>query len=176
MVNWESSCTGKIYLAVCVLVASTITFLAAYLLLDVKHGYPLSISGAKKLMPFLQVHGNQYAVQNASSYSVWGSDGSDWQWPVSVSEPLKCRHPGIVKICGKPRKRFLILFYQNEPDPMLRNRPSDGLSHFGCCDGVDMVYTSNRSLFAMADAVEFPAKYLPTMPTRAKKISAFHGN
>ncbi|XP_065182167.1 alpha-(1,3)-fucosyltransferase B-like [Sycon ciliatum] len=36
-----------------------------------------------------------------------------------------------------------------------------------------MVYTSNKSLFAIADAVEFPAANLPTMPTRANKYQIF---
>ena len=41
------------------------------------------------------------------------------------------------------------------------------MSHFGCCDGIAMVYTTNRSLYSTADIVEFHPRNLPNpLPPR----------
>ncbi|XP_065194526.1 alpha-(1,3)-fucosyltransferase 10-like [Sycon ciliatum] len=110
---------------------------------------------------------NPYGLKRSLVSEVWGNDGesSAYAWPVSVSE-LKCKHPDTVRVCTKHRATFLILSYRHEP--FVTHPPQNGLSHFGCCDGVNLVYTSNKSWFAQADLVDFHSPHLPVpLPVRA---------
>ena len=108
---------------------------------------------------------------------VWGSGDSPAFWPSQVV-PYKCNRPTEVEVCVESRKRIIVLFYDKVTPyskiPFLIKHPKDSLSHFVCCDGIDVVYTSNRSLFAQADIVEFMAEnFPPTMPKRAHDRQAF---
>ena len=107
---------------------------------------------------------------------VWGGGETPNFWPSQVAS-YKCHRPNEVEVCVQSRKRIIILLYDNIPFGNVRfliNQPKDSLSHFVCCDGIDVVYTTNRVLFAQADIVEFMAHKFPSpMPKRAHDRQAF---
>ena len=108
--------------------------------------------------------------------NVWGGGDTLNFWPSQVAS-YKCHRPNEVEVCVESRKKVVILLYDNilfSNLHFLTSQPKDSLSHFICCDGIDVVYTTNRSLFTQADIVEFMAHKLPSpMPKRAHDRQAF---
>eukprot|EP00117_Sycon_ciliatum_P044416 scpid53118/ scgid32053/ Alpha-(1,3)-fucosyltransferase 11; Fucosyltransferase XI; Galactoside 3-L-fucosyltransferase 11 len=125
--------------------------------------------------------GRQYSTETelAKVSAVWGSEGATYAWPRSVMLYAQCRHPGKVAVCRKPRKQFLVLLWDERywsfanDHPFSVRPPSDGLLHFGCCDGVDMVYTTDRTKLAVADIVDFHPRYNKHMPKRGHPHQVF---
>lgn len=108
---------------------------------------------------------------------VWGGGGgADFAWPKSVLYD-QCVHPNEVLVCVESRKKFIILFYDKllmDEYPFVQIPPSDQLLHFGCCNGVDMVYTMDRKFLPIADVVEFNARQFPDpLPERGHKNQLF---
>eukprot|EP00117_Sycon_ciliatum_P027033 scpid79626/ scgid1529/ Alpha-(1,3)-fucosyltransferase B; Galactoside 3-L-fucosyltransferase len=118
-----------------------------------------------------------YHKQLVQISKVWGQYGLVFSWPHTVKNTMPtCRHPGMVQICQNPRKRLIILYWNAVAGEynFTMFPPSDGLLHFGCCDGIDMIYTTDRKMFAVADIIEFAAPELPDpLPSKGHKYQLF---
>ncbi|XP_065179716.1 alpha-(1,3)-fucosyltransferase 11-like [Sycon ciliatum] len=137
----------------------------------------LSGTRVQRNKPSVGQYSNETELAKVSQ--VWGEDGAAYAWPRSVRIYSQCRHPGEVRICSKPRKQFVILLWDEEfwntrsALPFVIHPPKDGLLHFGCCDGMDMVYTADKAMLSTADIVDFHPKYRQPMPMRGHKHQAF---
>lgn len=113
----------------------------------------------------------------ASADAVWGGgSGAEFAWP-KVVRTGQCNQTGSVEVCHKSTAKFIILFHDKKlfgKFPFIAFPPKDGLSHFACCDGVDVLFTTDRQLAAEADIVEFNAYAFPrSLPERAHASQAF---
>ncbi|XP_065196490.1 alpha-(1,3)-fucosyltransferase 10-like [Sycon ciliatum] len=118
-----------------------------------------------------------YHKQLVQISKVWGQHGLGHAWPHTVHNGMPtCQHPGMVQICPNPRTRLIILYWSAVvgDNNFTLFPPSDGLLHFGCCDGIDMIYTMDRKMLAVADIVEFAGPELPDpLPSKGHKYQLF---
>ena len=98
--------------------------------------------------PLLEVWGDSHETGKAS-----------WAWPRPAMADMRCGESPMLQLCCKPTRTVLVLMWNTKLFglPFMPHGKESTLP-FLCCNGVQISYTTDRSMLKSADIVEFHQK------------------